>query len=71
MAYDPLQPGLRDELVTSELADVLATLGPDQVIDDPLRASEAVERLGKHLLRVARRLRNPNDAAAVEAARPS
>lgn len=67
MVYDPLQPGLRDELVTSELADMLATLGPGQVIDDPLRASEAVERLGKHLLRVARRLRNPSDAAAVEA----
>ncbi|MGD9960155.1 DUF3427 domain-containing protein [Nocardioides sp.] len=68
MVYDPLQPGLRDELVTSELADILTTLSPDHVIDDPLKASEAVERLGKHLLRVARRLRNPNDAAAVVAA---
>lgn len=67
MAHDPLQHGLRDELVTSEVADLLATLDPERVIDDPLRASEAVERLGRHLLRVARRLRNPNDAAAVEA----
>ena len=67
MADEPLQHGLRDELVTGELADLLATLDPERVVDDPLRASEAVERLGKHLLRVARRLRNPSDAGAVEA----
>ena len=67
MAEDPLKPGLRDELVTEELSGLLAQLGHDQLVSDPLRASDAVERLGKHLLRVARRMRTPTDADAVEA----
>ncbi|CUR55080.1 hypothetical protein NOCA2220271 [metagenome] len=67
MAQDPLTPGLRDELVTEELAALLTSLDEQQMISDPLRASDAVERLGKHLLRVARRMRTPSDSAAVEA----
>ena len=67
MAEDPLSPGLRDELITEELTALLTRLDQQQLISDPLRASDAVERLGKHLLRVARRMRTPNDAAAVEA----
>ena len=67
MAQDPLRPGLRDELVTEELAALQAKLDQEQLISDPLSASDAVERLGKHLLRVARRMRTPNDSAAVEA----
>ena len=67
MAQDQLRPGLRDELVTEELSALLTHLDQQQLISDPLRASDAVERLGKHLLRVARRMRTPNDSAAVEA----
>lgn len=58
---------MRDELVTEELSALLACLDQQQLIADPLRASDAVERLGRHLLRVARRMRTPNDATAVEA----
>lgn len=62
MVHDPLATGLRDELITEEIAQSLAALSPGQVADQPLVASEAVERLGKHLLRVARRIRSPQDA---------
>jgi len=67
VVQDPLTPGLRDELVTEELTGLLAQLGQEEVISDRLRASDTVERLGKHLLRVARRMRTPDDVPAVEA----
>ena len=67
MAQDPLKPGLRDELVTEELSGLLAHLGHEQLIADPLRTSDAVERLGKHLLLVARRMRTPSDSEALKA----
>ncbi|MGO1971418.1 MAG: DUF3427 domain-containing protein [Propionibacteriaceae bacterium] len=54
-----LAPGLRDELITAELAEALELLSSDRVDDEPLARSEAIERLGRHLLRVARRLRSP------------
>ncbi len=54
-----LTPGLRDELVTSELSSALELLTSDRVDISPLDKGEAIERLGRHLLRVARRLRAP------------
>lgn len=62
-----LRPGLRDELITHEIAEMLADLQPGQLVDDRLRAGEALERLGKHLLKLARRLGDPNDDEAVTA----
>lgn len=56
---DPrLQPGLRDELITTELAEVL--LETHRIDSKPLTDADAIERLGKHLLQVARRLRTPS-----------
>ena len=60
MSYDPLEPGLRDELITDELARLLET-AIDRVESRRLDPSEALERLGRHLLRAARRLRTPSD----------
>ena len=60
MPQDPLAPGLRDELITDELARQLENAA-DRALSRPLEPSEALERLGKHLLRVARRLRAPSD----------
>jgi superfamily II DNA or RNA helicase/HKD family nuclease len=60
MPQDPLAPGLRDELITEDLAYLLQA-ATDQAESRPLEPSEALERLGKHLLRVARRLRAPSD----------
>ena len=54
-----LPSGLRDELVTAELTARLERLSSDRVDVAQLDTSEAIERLGKHLLRVARRLRTP------------
>ncbi len=65
MTEKHLHPGLRDELITREMAELLAEIEPDQIVRDPLRAGEALERLGKHLLRVSQRLRGPNDIEAV------
>lgn len=54
------RPGLRDELLTAEWTATLAALATDRVDVTPLDRSEAIERLGRHLLRVARRLRAPS-----------
>ncbi len=54
-----LTPGLRDELITAELAEALELLTTDRVDVSAIDKSEAIERLGRHLLRVARRLRSP------------
>jgi hypothetical protein len=56
---DQLPPGLRDELITADLTSALGLLASDRVDVTRLERSEAVERLGKHLLPVARRLRTP------------
>ncbi len=56
----PLPPGLRDELITTELGQALELLASEQADVSPIDKSEAIERLGKHLLRVARRMRSPN-----------
>ncbi len=61
-----LGPGLRDELVTEELARVFDDLDAHSLDRRDLDPSEALERLGKHLLRVARRLRAPQTSEAVE-----
>lgn len=61
MRQEPLAPGLRDEVITEELAQALAMLRSGQPVTERLAASETIERLGKHLLRVARRLRVPSD----------
>jgi superfamily II DNA or RNA helicase/HKD family nuclease len=66
VAEDPLAPGLRDEVITEELAQALAVLSSGHVVTEPLAASETIERLGKHLLRVARRLRVPSDGDALD-----
>lgn len=60
MSQDALEPGLRDELITEELR-ALVRAAVDRAESRPLEPSEALERLGKHLLRVARRLRAPSD----------
>ena len=57
---DAKAPGLRDELITDELAGLLEAV-VDRTESRPLDPSEALERLGKHLLGVARRLRAPSD----------
>ena len=54
-----LMPGLRDELITAELAEALELLSTERVDVSAVDKSEAIERLGRHLLRVARRLRSP------------
>jgi hypothetical protein len=56
-----LTPGLRDELITAELAQALASLARERVDVTSLDKAEAIERLGRHLLRVARRLKSPTD----------
>lgn len=60
MGRSPLEPGLRDELVTAELDAALGLVASDLVDTSTLDKADAVERLGRHLLKVARRLRNPN-----------
>lgn len=61
-----LEPGLRDELITEELGRALTHLDPGSLDRRDLTSSEAIERLGKHLLRVARRLRTPQTSESVE-----
>ena len=71
MPHHRQTPGLRDELITDDLAALLAELDPAQLDRKPLKDAEALERLGKHLLGVARRLRNPSGRDDVaEAGRP-
>ena len=65
MSHDPLAPGLRDELITDELAGLLKAAA-ERIESRPVDPSEALERLGKHLLRVARRLRTPSDDNQLE-----
>ncbi|MCB0877888.1 MAG: DUF3427 domain-containing protein [Thermoleophilia bacterium] len=64
---DQLRPGLRDELITSELNRLLADLPDERIKGDALRDGETIERLGRHLLRIARRLQTPAGAGQVEA----
>ncbi len=64
MTHDPLAPGLRDELITEEFARFVEG-AVDRIESRPLDHSEALERLGKHLLRVARRMRSPSDNETV------
>ncbi len=61
MSHHPIDPGLRDELITEELAELLRDAA-DRTAARDLEPSETLERLGKHLLRVARRLRAPRPA---------
>jgi superfamily II DNA or RNA helicase/HKD family nuclease len=63
---DRLNPGLRDELITNELRDLLATIPEDRVKAGKLPEAEAIERLGRHLMQVARRVRKPSGAEQVE-----
>lgn len=56
---NPLTPGLRDELITEGLDKALGQLPEARVQQSALQEAEAVERLGRHLLRVARRLESP------------
>ncbi len=64
-----LAPGLRDELITAEIEEAMALLASDRIDVNVVDKSEAVERLGRHLLRVARRLRSPtNDDELVSSA---
>jgi superfamily II DNA or RNA helicase/HKD family nuclease len=61
MGDDALVPGLRDELITAELADLLQSVDDGRILAEDVPASVALERLGRHLLRVARRMRSPSD----------
>jgi superfamily II DNA or RNA helicase/HKD family nuclease len=61
-----LNPGLRDELITTELSDLLSTVPDERLRIDKLPEAEAIERLGRHLLSVARRIRKPSSAAQLE-----
>lgn len=68
MGDDTLAPGLRDELVTVELAERLQTVDAGRIDVEDVSASVALERLGRHLLRVARRMRGPTDNDGVKEA---
>lgn len=68
MGDDALAPGLRDELITVELAELLRTIDTGRIEAEDVSASVALERLGRHLLRVARRLRGPSDTDDVREA---
>jgi superfamily II DNA or RNA helicase/HKD family nuclease len=57
----PQQPGLRDELITAELARTLESVDKTLTQVEALSHRESIERLGKHLLRVARRMSTPSD----------
>ena len=61
MGEDALAPGLRDELITLELAELLEAVDANRIDAEDVPASVALERLGRHLLRVARRMRGPSD----------
>ena len=61
MGEDALAPGLRDELITLELAELLEAVDANRIDAEDVPARVALERLGRHLLRVARRMRGPND----------
>jgi len=63
---ESLTPGLRDELISNNLRSALDGLDVAKIHEQPLAASEAIERLGKHLLRVARRLRTPGGRDELE-----
>ena len=63
MQLDAVAAGLRDELITDDLAKALGGL-EDRLVREGLTVPEAVERLGKHLLRVARRMNTPQDVDA-------
>jgi hypothetical protein len=65
MSEDPLAAGLRDEIITEDLAH-LVQAAAGRTESRPLNPSEALERLGKHLLRVARRLRAPTDGEKLD-----
>lgn len=62
MGDDALAPGLRDELITVELAGLLQSVDAGRIDAEDVPASIALERLGRHLLRVARRMRGPSDS---------
>ncbi|GAA4376491.1 DUF3427 domain-containing protein [Nocardioides caricicola] len=66
MPHELVAPGLRNELISENLREALAELSEGQASEEELSAADAIERLGKHLLRVARRLRTPDDAAELE-----
>ena len=61
-----LRPGLRNELITNDLAGVLNDLEASSLDLRSLDTGEAIERLGRHLLEVARRLGAPQTPEAVE-----
>lgn len=65
---DRMPPGLRDEIITEDLAASLALIRGDLVEVSRLERSAAVERLGRHLLRVARRMRHPSSEEALTSA---
>lgn len=61
-----LESGLRDELLTADLARALAAISSDRAVTAPLTDAEAIERLGRHLLRVARRMDQPKGKEQVQ-----
>ncbi|MCW2920596.1 MAG: helicase [Thermoleophilia bacterium] len=64
---EPLAPGLRDELMTEELRSLVSQLSDERVVTSRLSEAEAVERIGRHLLQAARRLRAPAKASDIDA----
>lgn len=66
MPHELTAPGLRNELVSESVRFALNDLADGQTSEEDLSAADAIERLGKHLLRVARRLRTPEDPGELE-----
>lgn len=64
---DRLSPGLRDELITDELLTLLDGIAPGRTKQGALPDAEAIERLGRHLLTIARRVSKPTGSKQVMA----
>src|SRR5215467_4835219 len=62
-------PGPRDHLVTRSLETELSGLDPDFVVEQPLDAAEAPERLARHAMDELRRELDPNTSADTQADR--
>jgi superfamily II DNA or RNA helicase len=63
------EPGPRDHLITRALARALEDLSDDVVIDEPLDAAEAPERLARHAMDELRREFAGDDSSETQAAR--
>ena len=65
MPSGPLDPGLRDEVITTSLEGTCHRPGSASASLD-IEFAEAVGRMARHLLRVGRRLRTPDEPEALQ-----